>query len=115
MRHLRHATNDFAWPSLHHGQGRLLGLPFVFAACAPGPVFGWPDTFAALMIASIASFLVYVPMTALALNHGAPLSDDAAIPQLTPRAYAVLLALWTATAWLAAAAVAHLHGTPAIA
>jgi hypothetical protein len=105
MRDLRHATHDLAWPSLHDARGRLLGLPFVLAAGGPGLVFGWPACVAALMIASVATFLVYVPLTALALNRGSALTEDAAVPPLTPLAYAVLLVLWTTTTWLAAAAV----------
>jgi len=89
-------------------QGRLLGLPFVLAACGPGFVFGWSACFGALMVASLASFLVYVPLTALALNGGVALGENAPIPRLTPRAYVVLLLLWSATAWLGAAAAPHL-------
>ena len=102
MRQLLHATRDLAWPSFHHSQGRLVGLPFVLAAVAPGLVFPWPACLAALMVASVASFLVYVPLTALALNGGVALGDDEALPPLTPRAYALLFVLWTATAWLGA-------------
>jgi hypothetical protein len=107
MRQLLHATRDLAWPSLRHAEGRLHGLPFVLAACAPGLIGGWPACFAGLMIASLASFLVYVPLTALALNGGGALAENAAVPPLTARAYAVLLVLWTTTAWLAAAVAAH--------
>jgi hypothetical protein len=105
MRHLRQMTHDVAWPSLRDTNGLLLALPFVLTACAPGFVSTWSASFAALMAASVASFLVYVPLTTLALNGGAALQDDAPIPPLTPRAYVVLLLLWTATAWAAAAVV----------
>jgi len=54
-------------------------------------------------VASVASFVVFVPMTALALNRGAALPEDATLPPLTARSYVVLLALWTVTAWLGAA------------
>jgi hypothetical protein len=108
MRYLPHATRDLAWPSLRHAEGRLLGLPFVLAACAPGIVFQWRACIAALLIASVASFLVYVPMTALALNRGAALTEDTPAPPLNARAYVLLLALWTATAWCGAAAAGHL-------
>ncbi len=87
----------------------MLGLPFVLAAVAPGFVFDWQACFAALIIASLASFLVYVPITALALNGGDALREDAPVPALTSRAYIVLLLLWTTTAWLAAAAAPHLR------
>ena len=109
MRYLRLTTPDLAWPSLHDARGRLLGLPFVLAGFGPGFVFGWQACVAALMIASLASFLVYVPMTALALNGGGALNEDAPVPALTARAYVVLLLLWTTTAWLAAAAAPHLR------
>jgi hypothetical protein len=108
MRQLLHATRDLAWPSLLHAEGRLLGLPFVLAACAPGLVFQWRACIAALMLASVASFLIYVPMTALALNDGAALTEDAPAPLLTSRAYVLLLVLWTATAWSGAAAAGYL-------
>jgi hypothetical protein len=55
------------------------------------------------MLASVANFLVYVPMTALALNGGIALRDDEPAPPLTPRTYVLLFLLWTATAWLGAA------------
>jgi hypothetical protein len=103
MRQLLHATRDLAWPSLRHTEGRLLGLPFVLAACAPGLVYDWSVCIAALMIASVASFLVFVPLTALALNGGVALNDEQALPPLTPRAYGLLFLLWTTSAWLGAA------------
>ena len=101
MRSLRN-TYDVAWPSLRHTQGRLLGLPFALSAAAPGVAFGWPACMAALMIASLASFVVFIPLTALALNGGDALAEDAPMPPLTSRAYVLLLTLWTATDWLAA-------------
>jgi len=104
MRSLRN-TYDVAWPSLRHTQGRLLGLPFVLTAAAPGVAFGWPACIAALMIASVASFVVFIPLTALALNGGDALAEDAPMPPLTSRAYALLLSLWMATVWLAATVV----------
>jgi hypothetical protein len=103
MRQLLYATRDLAWPSLHHSEGRLLGLPFVVAACAPALVYPLSTCIAALLVAGVASFLVFVPVTALALNGGAALSDDEPLPPLTPRAYVVLLLLWTTSAWLGAA------------
>jgi hypothetical protein len=108
MRSLRPTTPYLAWPSLSDARGRLLGLPFVLAAFGPGLVSGWQACLAALTIASLASFLVYVPLTVLALNGGSALTEDAPVPALTARAYAVLLTLWTATAWLGAAVALHL-------
>ncbi len=72
-------------------------------------MFGWQACLAALTIATLATFLVYVPLTALALNGGNALVEDAPPPALTARAYAVLLVLWTATAWLGAYAAPYLH------
>jgi hypothetical protein len=112
MRQLLHATRGLTWPSLRHSEGRLVGLPFVLTACAPGFVFHWPICVAALLVAAVASFLVYVPLTALALNGGVALVDDERSPPMTPRAYTLLLLLWTATAWLGAALVS-LRGLPA--
>jgi hypothetical protein len=103
MRQLLYATRDLAWPSLHHSEGRLLGLPFVLSACALGFVYSWPVCIAALMVAGVASFLVFVPLTALALNGGVALGYDESPPPLTLRAYAVLFVLWTTSAWLGAA------------
>jgi hypothetical protein len=98
-----------AWPSLRHARGRLLGLPFVLAGVAPGFAFGWQACVVALTIAGVASFLVYVPMTALALNGGEALAEDTPAPPLSVRAYAVLLAFWTATAWIGAGVAPHLQ------
>jgi hypothetical protein len=97
------AIDQSAWPSLRHARGRLLGLPFLLGAATPGLVFGWPACIAAVMLASLASFVVFVPMTALALNEGRALRGDAPDPVLTARAYVVLLALWTGAAWAGAA------------
>lgn len=108
MRSLRQTMPYLAWPSLRDARGLLLGLPFVVAACGPGYALGWRACLAALVIASQATFLVYVPLTVLALNGGGALAEDAPVPALTARAYLALLALWTATAWLGAAAAPYL-------
>ena len=109
MRSLRQTTPALAWPSLHHRGGGCLGCRSCWPPFGPGSVFGWQACIAALTIASLASFLVYVPMTALALNGGRALGEDAPVPALTARAYAVLLVLWTASVWLGASAAPHLH------
>ncbi len=103
MRSLRQTTPFPAWPSLRDAHGRLLGLPFVLTAFTPGLMLGWQPCLAALTVASLATFLVYLPLMVLALNRGYALADNAPVPLLTLRAYAVLLALWTTTAWLGAA------------
>ena len=54
-------------------------------------------------MASLVSFVVWLPLTAIALNNGAPLGAEDAAPALTPNAKRALFLLWTATAWLAAA------------
>ncbi len=105
---LRPTIAYLAWPSPHHARGRLLGLPFVLVAFGPGLVLGWQTCFAALMIAGLASFLVYVPLTVLVLNGGGARPEDAVVPALTARAYALLFTLWTATAWAGAAIATHL-------
>ncbi len=109
MSESRYSTSTLAWPSLLHARGRLLGLPFVLLAVAPALAFGPRACAAALMIATMANFLVYLPLTVLVLNGGAALREDEAAPALTLRAYLALLLLWTATAWCAAAAMAHLN------
>lgn len=80
----------------------LPGLPHVVAAGAIWPVLGGSPCLVGLMLASLASFVVYLPLTALTLNRGKPLTQDQQAPELTPTAHAVLLALWTATAWTGA-------------
>ena len=99
------AIDQSAWPSPRNARGRLLGLPFLLTAATPGLLFGWPACLAAMVLACLASFIVYVPMTALALNDGRALRNDTPDPALTPSAYAVLLLLWSLTAWLGAAAL----------
>ncbi len=56
-----------------------------------------------LLLATLASFVVYLPVIALALNGGRAIAADAPAPALTLRAQMVLLVLWTLTAWAGAA------------
>ena len=56
-----------------------------------------------LLLATLASFVVYLPVTALGLNGGRAIPEDAPAPALTVRAQVVLLGLWTLTAWAGAA------------
>jgi hypothetical protein len=108
MTQIDNPTDTLAWPSLRHARGRLLGLPFVLTAAAAGIAYGPTACAAALLIASMANFLVYLPLTVLTLNGGAALHEDAPAPPLTPRAYVVLFLLWTVTVWVAAALTPHL-------
>jgi hypothetical protein len=81
------------------------GLPHALAAAAAWPVFGGAACVAGLLMASLVSFVVWLPLTALALNDGRPLPETDVAPAMTPRARWVLFGLWTMTAWLAAAVV----------
>lgn len=78
------------------------GLPHIVAVAPIWPVFGAPAFVAGLILASLASFIVYLPLTALTLNKGAPIAEDAPAPELTRPAQTVLLTLWIATTWLGA-------------
>ncbi len=82
------------------------GLPHVLAAAVILPVFGAVACATALLITSLISFVVWLPMTALVLNRGAPLTEHDTAPVLTFNAKLALFGLWTATAWIVAA-VAH--------
>lgn len=84
----------------------LPGLPHVAAALATDFVFGGQACVAGLLLATLASFVVYLPVTALALNGGRAIAPDAPAPVLTPSAQVVLLGLWTVTAWAGAALAA---------
>jgi hypothetical protein len=79
------------------------GLPHVLAAMATWFVYGGAACAAGLLMASFVSFVVWLPLVALALNNGQPLAADVAAPALTPNAKRALFVLWTLTAWLAAA------------
>jgi hypothetical protein len=89
-------TADGAW---------FPGLPHMLAAAATWPVFGGASCATGLLMASLVSFVVWLPLTALALNDGKPLAPGDAAPVLTPNAKRALFLLWTATVWLAAAIV----------
>ena len=96
-----------AWPSLREWRGRMLGLPFVIAACSPGAAFGWDVCVGAGVLAILSNFVVFVPLTVLALNGGRAVQDNLHVPPLTPLAYLALLLLWTTTIWIAAAALSR--------
>jgi hypothetical protein len=80
----------------------LPGLPHAVAGVATYFVFGMQACVTGLLMATLASFVIYLPLTALALNGGRALGVDAAAPVLTTRAQVLLLALWTVTAWVGA-------------
>lgn len=84
----------------------LPGLPHVLAALATYFVFGAQGCVTGLLLATLASFVVYLPVTALALNGGRAIAEDASAPALTMKAQAVLLGLWTVTAWVGAGLLA---------
>ena len=79
------------------------GLPHALSAAASSLAFGGAACVAGLLMASFVSFVVWLPLTALALNNGSPLRPEQAAPALTPNARRALFVLWTMTAWLAAA------------
>jgi hypothetical protein len=85
-----------------HGAPWLPGLAHVLGAATTLPVFGGAACAVGLLMTSLVSFVVWLPLTALALNGGAPLAEDAAAPDLTPNARRTLFVLFVGTAWLAA-------------
>ncbi|WP_428483863.1 hypothetical protein [Rhodopila sp.] len=84
----------------------LPGLPHATAGIATYFAFGAQACVTGLLLATLASFVIYLPMTALTLNGGRALAPDAPAPVLTARAVILLLALWTLTAWAGAALAA---------
>jgi hypothetical protein len=99
MRAVRALTSGFAMPA---DQPWLPGLPHVAAALATVFVFGGQACVTGLLLATLASFVVYLPVTALTLNGGRAIAADGPAPVLTMRAQLVLLGLWTLTAWAGA-------------
>ena len=97
LTHVSTVPSDRHWlPGLPHALlGAATCLPFGFQGCVTG-----------LLLATLASFIVYLPLTALALNKGRPIGEAAPAPALPRRAQWMLLALWTVTAWGGAALAA---------
>ena len=103
MRAVRALTGGFAYldrPALAAGTAaRGRGAGNIFRVRRPGCVTG-------LLLATLASFVVYLPVTALVLNGGKAIAADGPAPVLTTKAQIVLMGLWTATAWAGAALAA---------
>jgi hypothetical protein len=99
MRAVRALTGGFG----HTDQPWLPGLPHVAAGLATYFVFGGQACVTGLLLATLASFVVYLPVTALALNGGQPIRSDAPAPVFPARLQRMLLGLWTLTAWSGAA------------
>src|SRR3954452_7044995 len=102
MRAVRVLTGGLAGSST---QPWLPGLPHAAAGLATWFVFGGTACMTGLLLATVASFIVYLPLTALALNGGAALLEDAPAPVLPARSQVALFGLWTLTAWAAAGLV----------
>ena len=75
------------------GQHWLPGLPHVAAGFATYFVFGGQACVTGLLLATLASFVIYLPVTALTLNGGQAIAEDAPAPALTVAAQVVLLVL----------------------
>ncbi len=86
----------------------LPGLLHVAAAFAPAPVLGVAVCVSGLLVATLVSFVVFLPLTVLTLNGGAAIPEDANLPALPLRARVILFALWMATAWATAGSAALL-------
>ena len=100
-------STDSAQPSTNSAQPStnsvwMPGLPHVLAALTVWPVFGAAACATALLMTSLITFVLWLPLTALALNHGEPVPEDAHGPVLTLNARRALLLSWTATAWAVA-------------
>jgi hypothetical protein len=109
MRDTKSLHSTMAPSATSTGPAWFPGLPHAALGLATGPVFGWPACLMGLLLAALTSFVVYLPLTALALNGGRPIGPDDPSPPFNIRARTVLLGLWTATAWGGAALSAWLH------
>lgn len=100
MRAVRALTGGFAGSD---SQPWLPGLPHAVAGLATWFAFGGVACVTGLLMATVASFVVYLPLAAVALNGGKALEEDAPAPVLPPPAQVALFVLWTLTAWATAA------------
>ena len=99
MRAVRALTGGFGFSA---DQPWLPGLPHVAAALATYFVFGGQACVTGLLLATLASFVVYLPVTALALNGGRANRRGCAGAGVDGEGQVVLLGLWTLTAWAGA-------------
>jgi hypothetical protein len=88
------ATGDGPW---------MPGLAHAAAALSTVLVFGLRGCLTGLLFATLANFVVFLPLTALVLNGGRPMAPTAVVPAPGRRAQWLLLGFWTATAWAGAA------------
>lgn len=86
-------------------RARLPALPHVLAAVAIWPVLGAGACATGLLLASLVSFVVWLPLTAITLNKGQGIPYWADPPAFTARAKCALFLLWTLSAWVCAAAL----------
>jgi hypothetical protein len=85
---------------------RLPAVPHMLAALAIWPAFGASACATGLLLSSLVSFVVWLPLTAITLNKGQGIPEGVEPPAFTGRAKFTLFLLWTLTAWAFAAAVA---------
>ncbi len=97
------------WPGVRSDLPLLGGLPHLAATAASFLVFGLEPAIAGLMLAIVASAIVFRPLTPLAMNRWQPMPLHRHDPELSPRARLVLVGLWTTTAWSGAALVWLAH------
>lgn len=100
MRAVRVLTGGFG---VSAGQPWLPGLLHVAAGLATYFMFGASACVAGLLLATLASFVVYLPVAALTANGGQAIAADGPAPVLRTGARVVLLVLWMVTAWGGAA------------
>ncbi len=81
----------------------LPGLPHALAGLAAAFVFGAGPAIGGLLLATLISFVIYLPLTALALNGGRAIPADQPAPALPVGVQVLLLGLWALTVWGAAA------------
>jgi hypothetical protein len=84
----------------------LTGLPYVALGLAVWPKLGLPACLAGLAHGSLAMFVVFLPVAAMATRGGAAVPADAPAPELSVKAHAVLMLLWTVMVWGSALLVA---------